>query len=59
VRALSVPVLGIGLRPTIAALFLYRGLPTIRNTLEGLATVTAEVVGAARAGVVGAAREAP
>jgi osmoprotectant transport system permease protein len=48
VLALSVPALGFGLRPTIAALFLYSVLPIMRNTLEGLAMVPADSVEAAR-----------
>ncbi len=48
VLALSVPALGFGLRPTIAALFLYSVLPIIRNTLEGLAAVPPDVLEAAR-----------
>ena len=48
VLALSVPALGFGFRPTIAALFLYSVLPIIRNTLGGLAAVSADAVDAAR-----------
>jgi len=48
VLALSVPALGFGLKPTIAALFLYSVLPIVRNTLEGLADVPADAVEAAR-----------
>jgi len=48
VLALSVPALGFGFRPTIAALFLYSVLPIIRNTLGGLASVSADAVDAAR-----------
>ena len=47
VLALSVPALGFGFSPTIAALFLYSVLPILRNTLEGLRTVSAGVVDAA------------
>ncbi len=48
VLALSVPALGFGFSPTIAALFLYSVLPIIRNTLEGLRLVSADAVEAAR-----------
>ena len=48
VLALSVPALGFGLKPTIAALFLYSVLPIVRNTLEGLGDVPADAVEAAR-----------
>jgi osmoprotectant transport system permease protein len=48
VLALSVPALGFGFAPTIAALFLYSVLPIIRNTLGGIALVSADAVEAAR-----------
>ena len=48
VLALSVPALGFGFSPTIAALFLYSVLPILRNTLGGLASVSADAVDAAR-----------
>jgi len=48
VLALSVPALGFGFAPTIAALFLYSVLPIVRNTLEGLRLVSADAVEAAR-----------
>jgi osmoprotectant transport system permease protein len=48
VLALSVPALGFGFKPTIAALFLYSVLPIVRNTLGGLASVSADTVDAAR-----------
>jgi osmoprotectant transport system permease protein len=48
VLALSVPALGFGFSPTIAALFLYSVLPIVRNTLEGLRSVSADAVEAAR-----------
>jgi len=48
VLALSVPALGFGFSPTIAALFLYSVLPIVRNTLEGLRLVSADAVEAAR-----------
>ena len=39
VLALAVPMLGFGLPPTIAALFLYGLLPVVRNTIAGLSAV--------------------
>jgi osmoprotectant transport system permease protein len=48
VLALSVPALGFGFSPTIAALFLYSVLPILRNTLGGLAAVSADALDAAR-----------
>jgi osmoprotectant transport system permease protein len=48
VLALSVPALGFGFRPTIAALFLYSILPILRNTLGGIAALPADVIDAAR-----------
>jgi osmoprotectant transport system permease protein len=48
VLALSVPALGFGFKPTIAALFLYSVLPIVRNTLGGLASVSTDAVEAAR-----------
>ena len=46
--ALSVPALGFGIAPTIAALFLYSVLPILRNTLAGITSVPADVTDAAR-----------
>lgn len=43
-----IPVLGIGAKPAIAALFLYALLPIIRNTYTGLTNVDATVIDAAR-----------
>ena len=48
VLALSVPALGFGFSPSIAALFLYSVLPIIRNTLGGIALVSPDAVEAAR-----------
>ena len=39
VLALAVPMLGFGLKPTVAALFLYGLLPVVRNTIAGLGAV--------------------
>lgn len=44
-----IPLLGIGARPTIAALFLYSLLPILRNGHAGLAGIPAELRDAARA----------
>jgi len=38
-----IPLLGIGSRPAIAALFLYSLLPIVRNTVAGLTGIPAEV----------------
>ncbi|MCX7731195.1 MAG: ABC transporter permease, partial [Candidatus Caldatribacterium sp.] len=43
-----IPLLGIGIRPTLFALFIYGLLPLVRNTYVGITTVDAAVVGAAR-----------
>lgn len=44
-----IPVLGIGARPAVAALFLYSLLPIVRNTLSGLASIPAPLLEAAAA----------
>ncbi|MCS7241577.1 ABC transporter permease [Candidatus Caldatribacterium sp.] len=43
-----IPLLGIGIRPTLFALFIYGLLPLVRNTYVGITTVDAAVVEAAR-----------
>lgn len=43
-----VPVLGIGARPAIVALFLYALLPIVQNTFTGLSQVSAATIEAAR-----------
>lgn len=43
-----IPLLGIGAKPAIAALFLYALLPIIRNTYTGITQVDAAIVEAAR-----------
>jgi osmoprotectant transport system permease protein len=48
VLALSVPLLGFGLRPTIFALFLYGMLPVVRNTVAGLKAVPRDALDTAR-----------
>nr|WP_153867048.1 MULTISPECIES: glycine betaine ABC transporter substrate-binding protein [Myxococcaceae] len=40
---LLIPLLGIGARPAIAALFLYSLLPIVRSTAAGLASIPADV----------------
>ncbi|CAN5256561.1 ABC transporter permease [soil metagenome] len=52
--ALFIPLLGIGARPTIAALFLYALLPIVRNTMVGLSGVDAAVVESAKGMGMGA-----
>ncbi|MFH1169224.1 MAG: ABC transporter permease subunit [Chloroflexota bacterium] len=47
ILALAVPVLGFGLAPTVAALFLYGLLPVVRNTVAGLTAVPADALDAA------------
>jgi len=46
---LMIPLLGIGARPAIAALFLYGLLPVVRNTHAGLTGISAELREAAEA----------
>ncbi len=45
---LLIPILGLGVGPTITALVLYALLPILRNTIVGLAAVDPSVVDAAR-----------
>ncbi len=47
VLALAVPMLGFGLLPTVAALFLYGLLPVVRNTIAGLSAVPQNLLDAA------------
>jgi osmoprotectant transport system permease protein len=44
VLALSVPALGFGILPTIAALFIYGLLPVVRNTISGISAVDPDVL---------------
>lgn len=44
-----IPLLGVGARPAIAALFLYSLLPIVRNTITGLSTIPAPLLEAAAA----------
>jgi osmoprotectant transport system permease protein len=46
---LMIPLLGIGARPAIAALFLYGLLPVVRNTYAGLTGIAGELQEAAEA----------
>lgn len=46
--ALMIPLLGIGMKPAIFALFLYSLLPILRNTYSGIDSVDPEVIEAAR-----------
>jgi osmoprotectant transport system permease protein len=46
--AFMIPLLGLGVRAAIAALFLYAMLPILRNTYTGIAEVDGELVDAAR-----------
>lgn len=55
VLALAVPAMGFGPAPAILALALYGLLPVVQNTIAGLESAPAEVVGAARGmGMTGA-----
>lgn len=45
---LLIPILGIGAKPAIAALFLYGLLPIIRNTYTGISNINPEIKEAAR-----------
>jgi osmoprotectant transport system permease protein len=46
--AVMIPLLGIGMKPAIFALFLYSLLPLLRNTYAGIESVDPEVIEAAR-----------
>lgn len=45
---LFIPLLGLGVKPTVVTLVLYALLPIVRNTIVGLSTVDASIVDAAR-----------
>jgi osmoprotectant transport system permease protein len=47
ILALTVPILGFGLRPTIVALFLYGMLPVVRNTIAGMNAISHDLLDAA------------
>jgi osmoprotectant transport system permease protein len=46
--ALMIPLLGIGMKPAIMALFLYSILPLLRNTHAGIQSVDPEVIESAK-----------
>lgn len=46
--ALMIPILGIGFKPAVVALFLYALLPLLRNTYAGMQSVSPEVIEAAK-----------
>lgn len=46
--ALMIPLLGIGMKPAIAALFLYSLLPLLRNTYSGLTSIDAGIIESAK-----------
>jgi osmoprotectant transport system permease protein len=46
--AVMIPLLGIGMKPAIFALFLYSILPLLRNTYAGIESVDPDVIEAAR-----------
>jgi osmoprotectant transport system permease protein len=46
VLALAVPALGFGLRPTVAALFIYGLLPVVQNTITGIKSVPRDLLDA-------------
>lgn len=48
ILALAFPILGFGFRPTVAALFAFGILPVLNNTIEGIESVEAGLVEAAR-----------
>ena len=47
--AFLIPLLGIGVRPALVALFLYSLLPIVRNTYTGIATIPAALTESAAA----------
>jgi osmoprotectant transport system permease protein len=46
--AILIPLLGIGIKPTIMALFLYSIMPILRNTYDGFQSVDSSVLESAR-----------
>lgn len=48
VLALSVPILGFGALPTVAALFVYSILPILNNTIAGMESIPRELTEASR-----------
>ncbi len=49
VLALSIPVLGLGFRPTVFALAIYGTLPVLQNTISGIQSAPATMLESARA----------
>lgn len=56
VLALAMPILGLGLVPAVAALFLYGLFPVVSNTVAGIEAVPDDVVDAARGMGMGRSR---
>jgi osmoprotectant transport system permease protein len=46
--AIMIPLLGIGFKPAVVALFLYALLPLLRNTYAGMESVDPEIIEAAK-----------
>lgn len=46
--AIMIPILGIGFKPAVAALFLYALLPLIRNTYSGIESIDPGIIEAAK-----------
>ncbi len=46
--AIMIPIMGIGFKPAVLALFLYALLPLLRNTYAGMESVDADIVEAAK-----------
>lgn len=46
--AIMIPILGIGFKPAVLALFLYSLLPLLRNTYAGMESVDKEIIEAAK-----------
>jgi len=46
--AIMIPILGIGFKPAVAALFLYALLPLLRNTYTGVQSIDPSIIDAAK-----------
>lgn len=46
--AIMIPIMGIGFKPAVLALFLYALLPLLRNTYAGMESIDADIVEAAK-----------
>jgi osmoprotectant transport system permease protein len=46
--AIMIPILGIGFKPAVAALFLYALLPLLRNTYTGVQSIDSSIIDAAK-----------